>query len=158
MYEMSYKSPWQEYLLESDQSGNGKAVEGRREERTPSIEIHKDENEYSIFAEIPGVKKDDLKISVDGDKLTFSGQVFFDNVNLEKTGEKNEKKDKNEENQAEKKVVYSEFQNVRSYQRTLVLDVNHFELNKVKAELKDGILKLSIPLKEKSKPKKIEVA
>jgi HSP20 family protein len=98
---------------------------------SPRIDISEDEKKIYVEAEVPGIKKDDLKISVQDNILTISG---------EKKSEVEEKKDKNF---YRSERCYGTFQ--RSF--TLPADINR---DKTEAKFEDGILKISI---EKSKPK-----
>lgn len=92
------------------------------------IDVKEDEKSYTIRAEIPGAKKDDIKVDVDGNLVSVSAEV------------KQEKEEKKGE-----KVVYSE----RSYGMasrsfTLPAEVNAKD---AKAEYKDGLLSLMLPKK-----------
>ncbi len=104
---------------------------------TPSVDISETEGEYQIKAEIPDVKKDDVKITLEDGVLTIQGQ------------RKQEKEDKG--------TKYHRIErSYGSFARTFSLpDV--IEVEKVKAEFKDGVLNLHLPKSEKAKPKAIEV-
>ena len=104
---------------------------------TPSVDIAETQGEYLIKAEIPDVKKEDVKVTVEDGVLTIQGQ------------RKQEKE--------EKGIKYHRIErSYGSFARTFSLpDV--IEADKVKAEFKDGILNLYLPKSEKAKPKAIEV-
>ena len=104
---------------------------------TPSVDISETEGEYQIKAEIPDVKKEDVKITLEDGVLTIQGQ------------RKQEKEDKG--------TKYHRIErSYGSFARTFSLpDV--IEVEKVKAEFKDGVLHLHLPKSEKAKPKTIEV-
>lgn len=104
---------------------------------TPSVDISETEGEYQIKAEIPDVKKEDVKVTVEDGVLTIQGE------------RKHEKEEKG-------KKYHRIERSYGSFVRTFSLpDV--IEEEKVKAEFKDGVLNLHLPKSEKAKPKAIEV-
>lgn len=103
------------------------------------IDVKEGEKEFLVEAEIPGVKKEDIFIEVDGDTVSLRAEV------------KSEKEEKKGE-----KIVYSE----RSYGMvsrsfTLPMDVDD---KAVKAEYKDGVLKLVLPKKSNGAGRRITVS
>ena len=106
-------------------------------EWAPLVDIVEDDKEYLIKAELPEVKKDDVKVTVQDDVLTITG---------ERTLEKEEKGRKY--HRVER--AYGRF--ARSF--TLPEDADG---NKVAAECKDGVLKVHLPKAERAKTKTIEV-
>ena len=106
-------------------------------EWAPLVDIVEDDKEYLIKAEVPEVKKDDVRVTVQDDVLTITG---------ERTLEKEEKGKKYH------RVERSYGRFVRSF--TLPEDAAG---NKVAAEFKDGVLRIHLPKSEKAKPKTIEV-
>jgi len=106
-------------------------------EWAPLVDISEDEKEYLIKAELPEVKKEDVKVAVQDDVLTLSG---------ERTLEKEEKGKKY--HRVER--AYGIFS--RSF--TFPEDADP---SKVNAEFKDGVLKVHLAKSEKAKPKSIEV-
>jgi HSP20 family protein len=104
---------------------------------TPSVDISETEGEYQIKAEIPDVKKEDVKVTVEDGVLTIQGE------------RKHEKEEKG-------KKFHRIERSYGSFVRTFSLpDV--IEEEKVKADFKDGVLNLHLPKSEKAKPKAIEV-
>ena len=102
------------------------------------IDVKEDEKTFTVKAEIPGVKKEDIQIDVDNNQVSVRAEV------------KQEKEEKKGE-----KVVYSE----RSYGMvsrsfTLPSDV---EAEGAKAEYKDGVLNLTLQKKSGSAAKRISV-
>src|SRR5437764_4787286 len=116
--------------------GNGRE-EITLAEWTPLADITEDEKEYLIKAELPELKREDVKVTVENGVLTISGERKF---------EKEEKKRKF--HRVER--GYGTF--VRSF--TLPDDA---DANKVKAEFKSGLLTVHLPKIEPAKPKEIEV-
>ncbi|HZD12952.1 MAG TPA: Hsp20/alpha crystallin family protein [Candidatus Binatus sp.] len=107
-------------------------------EWAPLVDITEDDKEYLIKAEMPEVKKDDVKVSVQDGVLTISGERKF-----EKCEEKGKKHHRIE-------WAYGSF--ARSF--TLPDDA---DAGKVAGDYKDGVLKVHMPKSEKAKSKKIEV-
>lgn len=98
---------------------------------------------YELEAELPGFKKEDIKISIDGDYLTISAQT-------EKTEETSEKKEGGEKDNADKPVYVRRERSYGYFSRSF--DISEIDSEAIKAEYKDGILKLNLPKKEARKP------
>ncbi len=106
-------------------------------EWAPLVDITEDEKEYTIKAELPDVKKDDVKISVQNDALSITGERKY------------EKEEKNKKYHRVERA-YGSFS--RSF--TVPEDA---DAERVSAEFKDGLLKVHLPKSEKVKPKTVEV-
>lgn len=106
-------------------------------EWAPLVDICEDEKEYVIKAELPDVKKEEVKISVEDDVITIAGE------RKSETEEKGKKFHRVERS-------YGSF--VRSF--TLPEDADG---SKVSAQYKDGMLHVHLPKSAKAKPKAIEV-
>lgn len=106
-------------------------------EWSPLVDITEDDKEYVIKAEIPEMKKEDIKVNVHEDVLTISGERKYEK---EEKGKKYHRVER----------AYGSF--VRSF--TLPEDADG---SKVSAEYKDGLLKVHVPKSEKATPKSIEV-
>lgn len=106
-------------------------------EWSPLVDITEDEKEYLIKAELPEIKKEDVKLTVQDDVLSISGERKYEK---EEKGKKYHRVER----------AYGSF--VRSF--TLPEDADG---TKVAAEFKDGVLKVHLPKSEKAKPKSIEV-
>jgi HSP20 family protein len=104
---------------------------------TPLADITEDEKEYLIKAELPELKREDVKVIVENGVLTISGERKF---------EKEEKK----------KKYHRVERGYGSFMRSFALP-DDADGNKVKAEFKNGILTVHLPKNEKAKPKQIEV-
>lgn len=104
---------------------------------SPTVDISETDGEYLIKAELPEVKKDDVKVTLEDGILTIQG---------ERRREKDEKTTKYH------RVERSYGSFVRSFSLPDQVDENG-----VKAEYKDGMLNLRIPKSEKAKPRAIEV-
>jgi HSP20 family protein len=106
-------------------------------EWAPLVDITEDDQEYLIKAELPEVKKGDVKVRVEDGVLTISGERHF------------EKEEKNKRYHRVERA-YGSF--LRSF--TLPEDA---DANKVNAEFKDGVLKVHVAKSENARPKQIEV-
>jgi len=104
---------------------------------SPVVDISEDEKEYAIKAELPDVKKEDIKLNVHDDVLTITGERKYEK---EEKGKKYHRVER----------AYGSF--MRSF--TLPEDADG---TKVTAEYKDGMLNVRLPKSEKAKPKSIEV-
>lgn len=107
------------------------------EGKTPSVDVLDRDNEVVVKAELPGVDKKDLDISVTSNTVTIKGSTSHE--------EKEEKGD-----------YYRCEMSRGEYSRTVALPADVDEA-KAKAKFKDGILELTIPKKEKAKRRKIKV-
>lgn len=103
----------------------------------PSVDVSETDGEYQIKAEIPDVKKEDVKVTLEDGVLTIQGER---KIEKEEKGKKYHRVERS----------YGSF--VRSFTLPDLVD----EAN-VKAEFKDGVLNLTLPKSEKVKPKAIEV-
>jgi len=104
---------------------------------SPLVDITEDDHEYLIKAELPGIEKDQVKVSVEDGLLVIAG---------ERNSEKEEKNHKYHRMERS----YGSF--IRSF--SLPDDADG---TKVKAEYKNGILKVHLPKNEQAKPKSIEI-
>lgn len=103
----------------------------------PTVDISETEAEYAIKAELPEVKKEDVKVTVEDGVLTLQGE---------------RKQEKEEKGKKYHRIERSYGRFVRSF--TLPDSVDE---SKVKAEYADGVLHLHLPKSEKAKPKQIDV-
>jgi HSP20 family protein len=107
------------------------------EGRLPKLDVIDRDNEVVVRAEVPGVKKEELEISVTGDLFTIKGQT--------KREEKEEKGD-----------YYRCEVSQGSFSRTVTLPAAVDEAG-AKAQLKDGMLEITLPKTEKSKKRAIKI-
>ena len=103
----------------------------------PAVDICETKDAYIIKGELPGVDKEDVDISVDDNLLSIKG---------EKKYEKSVDEDQTHRNEC----VYGLFE--RSFSLPKQVDINN-----VKAVFKNGVLKLTVPKAEETKPKQIRV-
>jgi HSP20 family protein len=103
----------------------------------PEVDIIESDKEYLIKAELPEVKKEDVKVSVEKGVLTIQGE------------RKQEKEEKG-------KKFHRIERSYGSFERSFTLPDDADE-GKVSAEFKDGILSVHLAKSEKAVPKPIEV-
>ncbi|MBD3223203.1 MAG: Hsp20 family protein [Caldithrix sp.] len=104
---------------------------------TPVLDMEENENEYIVSAELPGMNKDDVKITFQNNTLTLSG-------------EKKAEKEINEENYHRVERRYGKFC------RTVNIP-GEVKNEDIEASFNDGILKIHMPKAEESKRRQIEV-
>jgi HSP20 family protein len=103
----------------------------------PTIDLFEDGNQLVLKAELPGMKKEDIDISLHGDVLTLSGERKEDEV-------------------FDKAETYRAERFLGRFQRTLTLPVM-VDSRKVEASYQNGILTVTLPKAEEAKSKQIEV-
>ncbi|MGB2868076.1 MAG: Hsp20/alpha crystallin family protein [Bacteroidota bacterium] len=104
---------------------------------TPAVDIAEHENDYVVNVELPGVSKDDVKITLESNILTIRG-------------EKKQEKESKDQSLHRVERSYGAFQ--RSF--TLPTTVKN---ERIDAVFNDGILTVTLPKAEEAKPKQIEV-
>jgi HSP20 family protein len=104
----------------------------------PALDVREDKDKFVIRAELPGLKREDIDVSLQDGALVISGERKF-----EKTEEGVE--------------VHRQERYYGKFERTLTLP-EPVAADKVKAEYKDGVLTVTLPKTEEAKPKKIDVS
>ena len=104
---------------------------------SPAVDLYDKDDHFVIKAELPGVDKKDISIDLKDRVLTLSGERSYEN-------------EVKEENYYRKERSYGKFQ--RAF--TLPADVDS---DKIKAEFKDGLLKIEVPKPEQQKPKQVTI-
>jgi len=105
---------------------------------TPAIDVVESKNDYQIKADLPGLTKDKVDVSINDDVLTIKG-------------EKKDEKETTEDGVVRKERSYGSF--TRSFQLPQNVDAKS-----IKASYKNGVLELTVPKTEESKPKQIQVS
>jgi HSP20 family protein len=103
----------------------------------PAVDLYEKDDHFMITAELPGVDKNDIKIDLKDRLLTLSGERTYDN-------------EVKEENYYRRERSYGKFQ--RAF--TLPADVDS---DKIKAEFKDGVLRIEVPKPEEQKAKQVTI-
>ena len=104
----------------------------------PAADIAETDNEFTVTAELPGMTRDDIELTIKDNILTLKG----------------EKKIQSEKKEGD---LYLSERCFGSFQRSFNLS-NRVDAGKVKAEFKDGILTIHMPKVEEAKPKAVEIA
>jgi HSP20 family protein len=104
---------------------------------TPVVDIMEYENDFRVHVELPGVKKEDVRIALESNVLTIRG---------EKKQEEQEKKSGNHRTEC----VYGSFQRSFTLPSTVKSD-------RIDAIYRDGILTITLPKAEEAKSRQIEV-
>jgi len=103
----------------------------------PSLDVMEGENEYKIFIELPGVKKEDLKLSLEDGVLTINGER------------------KPYEIPDEAKILLNEMR-TQEFKRSIRLPQD-VDFGQISAELNNGLLQVTLKKTEEAKPKSIEI-
>jgi HSP20 family protein len=103
----------------------------------PNIEMYDRKNEIVIKAELPGVNKEDIDLTVTKDSLTLRGEL-------------KQEEEINDEDYYSAEISYG------SFARTIPLPVE-VDSAKAKATFKNGVLQIVLPKREEVKPKEIKV-
>jgi len=122
-----FESPWSE-LARTSQLLSG---------WTPALDVHEDKDNFVVQAELPGMKREEIDVSLHDGALSISGE------------RKTEKK-------YEEAEVYRTERFFGKFQRTVTLPTP-VAADKVKAQYKDGVLTITLPKTEEAKPKQIDV-
>ena len=103
----------------------------------PAVDVQETDKEYIVKADLPDVRKEDVKVAIENGVLTLEGE------------RKQEKEEKNKRFHRVERV-YGKF--VRRLALPMEIDAQ-----KVAAEFKDGVLNVKIPKTESVKPRAIDV-
>ncbi len=103
----------------------------------PRVNITENDNRIKLEFELPGMERNDIKVTVKDGLLTVSGE------------RKEEKKDE-KENYVRNEIYSGQFSRSFTLPETV-------EVDKISADYKNGLLTLSLPKSEKARPKTIEV-
>lgn len=103
----------------------------------PAIDIEENNGNLMVRAEIPGMNKENIKVSVKEDMLKISGERKQENETKEKTFHRIERS-------------YGKFERI-------IRLPSEVDADKVKASYKDGVLNVTLPKPESMKPKQIDV-
>ena len=102
----------------------------------PPVDVFEDEQAITLLADLPGVPRDKLEIRVDGDTLLLEAQAAA-------VGPQ------------DMELVYGEAQ-CPAYRRQFTLS-RELDAGRIEAQLRDGVLRLTIPKAEEARPRRIQV-
>ena len=102
----------------------------------PTTDIFETEDALTLVLEMPGVDRGHIDVSVENGVLTVEGKINFDKYEG-------------------LQPVYSEY-NIGPYRRSFRIS-SRIDQDKIKAEIRDGVITLVLPKAEEAKPRRIEV-
>lgn len=102
----------------------------------PLVDIYETDNEYTLKMEVPGVRREDVDVTLNDNELEVKAKV----TNREHDG---------------RETLYQEF-DAESYQRNFRVG-NDIDRNGIEAELSNGVLTLRLQKSEEVKPRKIQI-
>lgn len=105
---------------------------------TPALDVYEDKENFIVKAELPGMKKEDIEVSLHDGSLSISGER------------------KSESKHEDAEVCRAE-RFFGRFQRAVTLPAP-VAADKVKAQYKDGVLTVTLPKTEEAKPKQIDVS
>ena len=103
----------------------------------PAIDVFEKGDKFVVKAEVPGMKEDDIHVSVEGDMLTIRGE-------------------KKTESEIKEEDYYRSEHSYGSFFRSVALP-STIDASKIEAEYENGVLEVTLPKKPEVKPKKVAV-
>jgi HSP20 family protein len=104
----------------------------------PAVDLYEDKDRFTVKAELPGLKREDIEVALNDGTLVISG-----------------------ERKVEAKVEDTETHRVERFfgrfQRSILLPAS-VQADKIAAQYKDGVLTVTLPKSEEAKPKTIEIS
>jgi HSP20 family protein len=104
---------------------------------SPAVDLRETDQAYIIEADLPGMKKEEIELSVVDNVVTLKGERKF-------------------ENEVKDKGYHRVERRYGAFQRAFEIP-GGFDGSKVEAQFKDGVLHITLPKREEAKPKQIEV-
>ncbi len=105
---------------------------------SPALDVHDDKDSLFVTVELPGMKKDEIDISLHDGVLTVSGE-------------------RKQEREQEEGATFRSERYFGKFQRSVTLP-SRVDSGKVRASYHDGVLTIELPKVEEAKPKTIEVS
>jgi HSP20 family protein len=106
---------------------------------TPRVDIHEDETNFQVEVDLPGVNKDDLKVEIENGTLIIEAERRV------------------EDSAQSRKAIRIERVARARYRRTFSLG-DEIDGDAIKAELRNGVLQVTLPKREKALPKRIQIS
>ncbi len=124
LFDEAFTRPWG---LTSSERGMG----------MPAVDMYQTDNDVVVKTAVPGIKPEDVQISITGDTLTIKGEIKENNDNKQK-------------------AYHIREQRWGSFERTLSLPTD-VKADKATADFENGVLTITLPKAEEVKPKTITV-
>lgn len=102
----------------------------------PPVDVYENEASITLLADLPGVPREQLQVRVDGDNLILDATAVA-------TGPE------------DMELVYGEAQ-CPAYRRQFTLS-RELDTSRIEAQLRDGVLRLTIPKAEEARPRRIQI-
>ncbi len=112
-------------------------TDGRQREWTPAIDVERDNGNLVVRADVPGIKPEEVKIEIEDDILTVSGEHE----------ERTEQKDKH---------FLRRERRYGSFSRSMALP-HGVEAKKIKAKTHDGVVEVTVPLPKEAKRETVKI-
>lgn len=103
----------------------------------PTVDIYETEDALTVVLEMPGVARNNIDVNVDNGVLMIEGKIDFGKYE-------------------DLQPVYSEY-NIGPFRRSFRIS-SRIDQDKIKAEMRDGVISLTLPKAEQAKPRRIEVS
>jgi HSP20 family protein len=104
---------------------------------SPLVDVHETKEGFKLQVELPGVKQEDIQLTIEGNSLILKGE-------------------RKRENEVKEDNYHRIERSYGTFQRSIVLP-SVVDPNRVKATYRDGVLQIQLPKKEEAKPKEIKV-
>lgn len=104
----------------------------------PAVDVYEEGDSFHIHADLPGLKRDDIDITVDGNTMTISGE-------------------KKRENETKEDGYYRAERYYGKFSRSIDMPVT-VDTSKIDAKYKDGVLEIVLPKSETARPKQIKIS
>jgi HSP20 family protein len=104
----------------------------------PALDVHEDKDNFFVRTELPGLKREDIEVSLHDGALLISGE-------------------RKAEEKLEGVEIHRQERYYGKFQRALTLPTP-VAADKIKAQYKDGVLTVTLPKVEEAKPKQIDIS
>jgi HSP20 family molecular chaperone IbpA len=126
--------------VQTTSSSTPAANDGRQQDQqryvVPPVDVYENEASITLLADLPGVPRDQLHVRVDGDNLILEATAVAGGPeNME--------------------LVYGEAQ-CPAYRRQFALS-RELDTSRIEAQLRDGVLRLTIPKAEEARPRRVQI-
>ncbi len=111
--------------------------DSRQHERTPAIDVERENGNLVVRADVPGLKPEEVKIEVEGDILTVSG-------------EHEERKEEKDKHYLRRERRYG------SFSRSMALPTG-VDAKEIKAKTHDGVVEVTVPLPKETKKETVKI-
>jgi HSP20 family protein len=103
----------------------------------PAVDVVQETDRFRVRADLPGMKREDIEVTINGDTLTISGE-------------------KKQESEAKKEGVYRAERYYGKFSRSLTLP-SSVDASKIEATYRDGVLDISVPKSEAAQARSIKI-